>query len=215
MIVEIEENLESIGGSIFEAKSAFTAWKAIVYSRSSNIVTEELAKKYVNAQKTAVSFFVIAERSFLATFILLSLHPIDKDSRSFSFFKIDEGKTKKFIIENKSVIDRLMLVRNKVFAHKDSDVTKYTIESYAIPSLQELEDFFDNLTKFYNELTGFYKDSFTDFENGNNHLLNEMDYMFMNLTRGENARIQEIDIEMMWLKDRNIIAKTLRGKNSQ
>jgi len=67
----ISEHLKEIGASIFEAKSAYTIWKTIAYSRSMGIVSEALAKKYVDAQNTAPSFFVMTERTSHPLFLRL------------------------------------------------------------------------------------------------------------------------------------------------
>jgi hypothetical protein len=208
----IKENLKSIGGSIFEAKSAFTLWKGISYSRSTGVLPQALAEKYVDAQNNAPAFFTIAERSALIAFVLLSLHPVDTDTRSFSFFNIDKDKTNKFTEENKEVISSLKLVRNKVFAHKDSDVNERTQNSYTIPAIDQLEIFFENLAHFYNDFTRIYDSSSTDFDHAPDDMLHQMDHLFMNISRGENVRLKEIDIECMWEMDSNKISNTLSSK---
>ena len=207
---EIKDNLKALQDSLFEARSAYSLWKGIAYSRSSGVVPLKLAERYVEAQKTAPAFFTMAERSALISFVILILHPIDSDSRSFSLFNVDKEKTEIFIKENKKTVDDLRLVRNKVFAHKDSDDTVKLI-----PSVERMDTFFENLISFYNTLTSKHTDSITDFDSSCDNLMHEMDYMFMNLIRGENVRLKEIDIEWMWEKDPQNISNTLSSRKNK
>lgn len=133
-------------------------------------------------------------------FIILVLHPFDKDDRSFSLFKVDKKKTDDFITENQDIIDELLLVRNKVFAHSDMPNGESTIKSYLVPSVDRLDIFFKNLTAFYNELCRNTDQSFTIFDNADD-VKHDVEGLFMNLYRGEHARLTEIDVEWDWEKD--------------
>lgn len=211
---KINEHLKEIGASIFEAKSAYTIWKTIAYSRSVGIVSETLAKKYVEAQNTAPAFFVMTERTSLATFVIFVLQSFDRDKQAHSFFKVDVTATEEFIKENQEVFDALKLSRDKVFAHRDikknTDYIKITI-----PSIDKLDAFFENLFVFYNKLTGKHLDSSTLFDMSTNDLLRQMEYMFMNLTRGEMVRKAEINMEWMWEKDNMKISDVFEAKQEK
>jgi hypothetical protein len=208
---EIKDNLKALEDSIFEAKSAYTLWKVIAYSRSSGVVPLELAEKYVKSQQTAPAFFIMAERTALISFVILILHPIDQDSRSFSLFNVNKEKTNEFIKQNEKTVENLRLVRNKVFAHKDSvDALKILV-----PSIEIMDNFFENMISFYNNLTSEHNQSITDFNASCDNLIHEMEYMFMNLTRGEKIRLEEIDLEWMWEKNPKKISDIFDSKNNK
>jgi hypothetical protein len=200
MTISVSDNLKEISGSIFESKSAYVMWKTIAYSRSTGVVSEQLAKKYVAAQCTASGFFAMTEKTSLVTFVIFVLHCFDKDEKAHSFYKVDKSETERFVSENSEVLESLKLVRDKAFAHKD--IRKNT-DSFKIlvPSIEKLDIFFENLFSFYNSLTSKHLNSSTMFDMSTNDLLNEMEYLFMNITRGEVLRKLEIDMEWMWEKD--------------
>ncbi len=208
---KINEHLKEIMESIFQAKSAYTIWKTIFYSRSSSVVSEQLAKKYTDAQNTAPNFFTMTERTSLATFVIFVLQSFDNDRHAHSFFKVDETITKEFIKDNQEVFDALKLSRDKVFAHNDikknTDYIKITI-----PSIDQMDVFFKNLFIFYNKLTKKYLNSTTVFDDSTNDLLRDMENLFMNLTRGEMIRKSEIDMEWMWERDNNKISDLFEVK---
>ncbi|MFZ2706590.1 MAG: hypothetical protein WAY88_00460 [Minisyncoccia bacterium] len=194
---KVNEHLKEIGHSIFEAKSAYTIWKAISYSRSTAIVSEELVEKYVAAQNTAPAFFTMTERLGLVTFVISVLQPFDRDMRTHSFFKVDEAETKIFLKQNEEVLKALRLSRDKVFAHRDiSGNTDYI--KITIPGIDKLDTFFNNLFLFYNKLTSKHSASLAIFDTSTNDLLNEIERLFMNITRGEMVRKAEIDIKWGW-----------------
>ncbi|MBI3020061.1 MAG: hypothetical protein HYY60_01925 [Parcubacteria group bacterium] len=70
---------------------------------------------------------------------------------------------------------------------------------FAIPSINDLDHFFKNLMTFYNELTAVVDDSSTIFSNAE-EIKHEMEYLFMNLYRGEHFRKLENEIEWSWEK---------------
>ncbi|MBI3074985.1 MAG: hypothetical protein HYY92_02090 [Parcubacteria group bacterium] len=182
--------------NIFESLAAYTGWKIIKSSKSNGIVSQEMAERYVGIQKDYPIFFNLTEQAFLVQFVMLSLHSLDSDTRSHSLYKVDEQKTKAFIQQNKKVLDALFDLRNKLFAHKDA-----TLETskFAIPSINDLDHFFKNLMTFYNELTAVVDDSSTIFSNAE-EIKHEMEYLFMNLYRGEHFRKLENEIEWSWEK---------------
>ncbi len=192
-----KEIIDYFRTNIFEAFSAYNAWKMISYSRSKSVVSAEMADKYTLIQNYYPSFFGTAERSFLVNFVLSVLHSFDKRDDSFSLFKVDKTKTEKFIIENQGVFDELKKLRNKLFAHRDEDASH---NQYKIPSVVSLDIFFDKLIILYNELTSVTDSSSTVFSNAED-IKRQMELLFMNLYRGENVRLKEIDIEWMWEKD--------------
>ena len=211
---KINEHLKEIGDSIFEAKSAYTIWKTIAYSRSIGIVSENLAHKYVDAQNTAPAFFVMIERASLATFVIFVLQSFDKDKKAHSFFKVNTMATEEFIKENQEIFDALKLSRDKIFAHRDMKKNTEYIK-ITIPSIDKLDIFFENFYSFYNKLTSKHQNSSTIFEMSTNDLLREMELMFMNLTRGEVVRKAEIEMEWMWEKDDKKISDVFRAKNNK
>ena len=184
-------------GNIFESLTYYTAWKTIAYSKATPVVGKQMAEKYVEIQQIHAGFFTMSERTSLISFIMLVLHPFDTDTRSFSLHKIDKDKTEKFIEDNKDVLDALALVRNKVFAHSDIDPSTGTLKYYPVPSLNMLDQFYENLIDFYNELCREVDDSTTIFDNAKDVKYN-IESLFRNIERGESARKKEIDIEYLW-----------------
>jgi len=182
--------------NIFESLAAYNGWKIIKSSKSNGIVSKEMAERYVGIQKDYPNFFSLTEQAFLMQFVILSLHSFDSDTRSHSLYKVDEQKIKTFIQQNKDVLDRLFDLRNKLFAHKDA-----TLETsrFTIPSINDLDQFFKNLMAFYNELTAMVDDSSTIFSNAE-EIKHDMEYLFMNLYRGEHSRKFEDDMEWSWEK---------------
>lgn len=186
--------------NIFEAYSHYNAWKVIAYSKSKGVVSEKMAERYVQVQNYHSAFFSLSERAFLISFIMLVLHSFDKDDRSFSLWKIDSEKTELFSLQNESILTELSLVRNKLFAHSDIDPQSGTLVSYDVPSVERLDVFFKNLLDFYNTLSREVDQSLTLFD-GAEEIKRTVELLFMNLYRGENVRLKEIDIEWTWEKD--------------
>lgn len=183
--------------NIFEAFSAYNGWKMLFLSRSKEVVSSEMAERYVEIQKYHPQFFSLTERAFLVNFVLLTLHSFDKRGDSFSLYKVNEKETDDFVENNKAVISKLKALRNKIFAHRDI----YTSASeYQIPSVIDLDKFFDNLIIFYNKLTSGVDDSSTNFSNAK-EIKQQIELLFMNLYRGEAMRKKEIDIKWKWLEN--------------
>lgn len=189
-------------GNIFEAKSHYTGWKMICHARSIGIVSKEMAERYVAIQKQAGSFFTLADRAFLISFIMLICHVFDKRSDSMSLEKVDKALYNKFFTENKKVIDALKKARDNIFAHRNIQIDPKEI---VIPSVDDLDNFFSNLEKLYNSLSSKIDNSSAWFDNVEN-LKREIELVYMNLDRGEMMRRKEIDIEWMWEKDPNKIS---------
>ncbi len=191
--------------NIFESLAAYTGWKIIKSSKSNGIVSQEMAERYVGIQEDYPNFFSLAEQAFLMQFVILSLHSFDSDTRSHSLYKVDEQKTKTFIQQNKSVLDGLFDLRNKLFAHKSatSGTSRYTI-----PWINDLDQFFKNLMAFYNELTGVVDDSSTIFSNAEK-IKHDIEYLFMNLYRGKHSRKLENDIEWLWKKSNEKVSDVI------
>src|SRR4030042_6702809 len=111
---EQKEQVDYFLRSIFEAKSAFNAWKMIVYSRWEAYVGKELAEKYAKIQKYHSSLFPLIERSFLFHWVLLILHCFDSGKDTYSLDKMNKEYYNAFIKnkENEKVLKRLKDVRN-------------------------------------------------------------------------------------------------------
>jgi len=182
--------------NIFESLVAYTGWKIIKSSKSNGIVSQEMAERYVGIQKDYPNFFSLTEQAFLMQFVMLSLHSFDSDTRSHSLYKVDKQKTMAFIQQNKKVLDMLFDLRNKLFAHKDAISGT---GGFTIPSINDMDQFFKNLMLFYNELTAVIDDSSTIFSNAE-EVKHDMEYLFMNLYRGEHSRKFEDDTKWSWEK---------------
>lgn len=180
--------------NIFESFSSYNGWKMIFLCRSKNVVSDEMAEKYIEIQRYHPQFFPLVERAFLVDFILMVLHPFDKRDDSFSLYKVNKEETENFVTENKTVIYKLKDIRHKMFAHRDIHANA---SDYDIPSVIDLDDFFDKLIKFYNKLTSSVDDSSTIFSNAI-AIKQQIELLFMNLYRGEAVRKKEIDIEWRW-----------------
>ncbi len=194
--------------NIFEAYAAYNGWKIIMGSRSIGIVEKVIADRYVEIQAYHRSFFPLVERAFLVQFVMLSLHAFDRDTRSFSLYKVDDKKTKEFIVENKDTLDKLLDLRNKLFAHRQAENIKPTNEQYKIPSINDLDKFFKNIMEFYNKLTSVVDDSGTNFQNAE-EIKYDLENLFKNIYRGEHSRKIERDIEWGWEKSQGKISEIL------
>lgn len=180
--------------NIFESFASYNAWKMIFLCRSKQVVSDEMAEKYVEIQRYHPQFFSLAERAFLVNFVLLILHAFDRRDDSFSLYKVNKEETENFVENNKVVINKLKDLRHKIFAHRDIHTNT---SDYEIPSVIDLDDFFDKLIIFYNKLTSSIDDSSTIFSNAK-EIKHQIDLLFMNLYRGEAIRKREIDIKWMW-----------------
>lgn len=184
--------------NIFDALSFYTAWKMLSHSKSKEVVSEQMANRYVEIQNYHPNFFVAAERAFLVSFVILVLHPFDKRNDSHSLYKIDRNTTKDFVKNNESVLDALQALRNKLFAHRDSNISPST--NFIIPSVINMDKFFENLINLYNKLTSIVDGSATIFQNAV-EIKRDIELLFMNLFRGEMSRKKEIDIKWTWEQD--------------
>jgi len=200
-----KETTDYFRSNIFEAYGAYNGWKMIMGSKSVGIVSKEMAERYVKIQQHHHNFFGLAERAFLIQFVLLSLHSFDSDDRSFSLYKVNELKTKEFIAANKSVLDSLFDLRNKLFAHRDVPTDKSTVVQYKIPSIIDLDQFFKNLMDFYNQLTSVVDGSSTMFSNAED-IKRDIEFLFMNIYRGEDVRKKEIEIHWSWMENKGKIS---------
>lgn len=194
--------------NILESLSAFTAWKMIYGSRSNSIVSPELAEQYIKAQSQHSNFFVAAQYAFLFQFIVKILHSFDNRDDSLSLYKVDKTATEEFETKNKSVIDALRKVRNKVFAHRDAVIDQGVLNSYTIPSMVDLNLFFKNLVEFYNSLTLKIDDSTTVFDLALD-IKGDIDYLFMDIHRAEIMRSEGRNVDWKWLKDNKEIGNVI------
>lgn len=191
--------------NIFESLAAYTGWKIIKASQSSGIVPENMAIRYVEIQKDYHNFFGVTERAFLVQFVVLLLHSFDSDTRSHSLYKIDQQETEKFIQRNEKVLDMLFDLRNKLFAHKDST---FGTNRFTIPSIDDLDRFFKNLIDFYNQLTAIVDKSGTIFSNAE-EIKHDLEYLFMNLYRGELTRKNVINADWSWEEDKGKVSEIM------
>lgn len=182
--------------NIYESFSAYNAWKMLFLCKSKKEFSEKMAERYVEILKYHKDFFAIAERSFLAHFVVVCLHSFDKDNNSYSLYKVDRKNTEIFVENNKETIKDLRILRNKVFAHKDIKEIRPKI-----PSVKSLDKFFKNLIDFYNQLTSELHSSKTMFDNAES-VKRGIELLFMNLYRGEAVRKKEIDIKWSWEEDK-------------
>lgn len=202
------EILDYFQESVFESHCAFWGWKLIAYSKSNAVLSDDRARFYVDIQKQYPVFFLFTERSFLMHFVIKVLHCFDGDSRSYSLRKVDESKTNDFIKENKEVIDMLYDLRDQLFAHRDLHVTKSTLDEYKIPSLNSLDDFFNRLFAFYNQLSAIALDKSVIFTN-TDQVKHDIERLFQDLHRGASSRKVAFDIEFDSVNPDNLISRIL------
>ena len=201
---EKKEIMKYFLGNIFEAKNAYEAWKMIYGARLIPVVGKELAENYVKVQNYHSAFFISTERAFLITFVILICHAFDRNPASFSLDKVDQEECFKFFEENKIIIEQLKTVRNKVFAHREIGVNP---EEKLLPSIENLDSFFIKLESLYNVISRKVDNSVAIFDATD--LKNNIEYLYMNLERGETTRLKEIDIEWLWEKSDNRISKKI------
>ena len=199
------EIIKYFRGNIYESYGAYNAWKMICHSKSLGIVGEEMANKYVEIQKVYPEFFGLTERAHLVTFIVLVLHPFDRRKDSCSLFKLDRKSTKAFIETHTVILESLKNVRDKLFAHKSIGVKT---ESLTIPSVDDLDDFYEKLVEFYNFLSKSIEDSTTLFGNAEG-VKNEIENLFKNIERGECVRKKEVDLKWYWDENTNRASEKL------
>lgn len=199
---KIKNTVEYFRANIYNARSSYEVWKMIYYARSSSVVGDEMSKKYTEIQKNHNDFFCIAEQSFLLTFVILIAHVFEKRDDSFSLKRVDEQRYNNFYKNNKETVDSIMAIRHKIFAHKDK-----TINNFAVPSIEELDNFFNNVQTFYNEISSKKDNSTTWFDYDN--LKHAMESLYKNLYRGESMRLINIDIKYFWEHSENIISRKI------
>lgn len=195
-----QETIKYFRQNIYNARSSYEAWKMIYYARSKNVVGDEMSKLYTDIQNYHASFFTVAGNAFLTNFIILICHVFEKRSDSMSLIRIDKEKYSQFYKNNQEVIDEIKNTRNKIFAHKGKN-----INDLKIPSPERMKLFFNNIQDFYNELSSKKDNSTTWFDYDN--LKHEIESLYKNLHRGENARLETINVEYFWNNNENIISK--------
>ncbi len=206
--VSPKEITDYFRSNIFESISAYSAWKMLYFSKSKGMIPDNLVDRYVKIQNFHSSFFATAELAFLNHFVIKILHPFDKRHDSLSLYKVDKDKTVKFVEDNVAVLDKLKIVRNKVFAHRDESEKSTT---FTLPSIVEMDSLINNLIRFYNKLT-LETDKSTTFFSFSEEVMRDIELLFMNLERGEAIRKLEIDIDLMWDKDDKKASKLLLNK---
>jgi hypothetical protein len=193
--------------SIFDSYGAYSAWKMIRGSRSITILGKQMADKYVGVQKIHGDCFVVFEKALLFHFVVLVLHPFDTDPSATSLYKVDRKKTEEFVKANLELITNLKLLRNKVFAHKEYKCESDNTHTYKVPSFDHLDNFFKSLIIFYNNITSEKLSSNTIFDNAP-RIKTDIEYLLMNIDRGESVRKKEIEIKYGW-KERDRKASDL------
>ncbi|MBN1779152.1 MAG: hypothetical protein JW816_02965, partial [Candidatus Buchananbacteria bacterium] len=199
--IDKKEIINYFRANIYEALVSFNAWQILFFSKSKDMVSEELAKQYVEIQNYHKNFFVAAERAFLVNAIMLLCHSFDNRDDSLSLYKINNDKTKLFVSKNKAIIKKLKNLRSKIFAHRDVKAEKDNI----IPPATEIDDFFKNLISFYNELSKNVDNSSTYFNHAND-IKKDTDNLLMNVYRGETIRKTEVDIKWKWQENNKKIS---------
>lgn len=189
------ENIKYFRGNILESFSAYCGWKTLSLAKSNKELGNELANFYVDIQNIHPRFFVISERSMLISFIMLMSQVLDGRRDVFSLRKINSKKTNDFIGHNKVIIDKLKKVRDEVFAHK----SKKEINAL-VPPMNEIDDYFEKVFKFYNELSSEVEGSSTIFDDGK-LITEDIENAMHNIHRGETARRVGIDIK--WKAEKN------------
>ena len=173
----------------------------ICYAKSSRIVGKELAENYVKIQNYHPNFFVMTERAYLITFVMLICHVFDDRLDSCSLNKVGEVECEKFVSQNEKIVKQLKKVRNKIFAHRDIGINSKDIK---IPSIEKMDDFFSEIENLYNKISKKINNSTAIFSALK--IKDDIENLYMNLERGESIRKKEINIEWMWRKDSNKIS---------
>lgn len=201
------DELKYFRSNIYISKSAYNGWKMLRFSKSKNIVSEEMADKYVGIQNQYPEFFGTVERSLLITWVTQVLHSFDRNSNSVSLRKISEDKLNEFLLQSdhNEIYSKLKMARDKLFAHKDKNVDELGI---VIPPIEQMDTFFTELEKLYSTITRDIDGSVTSFMNADN-IKQDIEKMFMNLERGETQRRKEIDIKYMWQESKRKASDTL------
>jgi hypothetical protein len=201
----MKEQLDYFRGNIFEAKSAYNAWKMIVFSRWSAYVGQDMAEKYTKIQKYHGDFFGLIERSFLLHWVVLVLHCFDKRGDVFSLRKIAPKEYNKFMKDatNVKIFENLKNARDSLFAHRAKN-----IKGKEIGNVEDLDIFWKNIEDFYNKICHDFDRSRTMFGNTDN-VKHDIENLFMNLERGEFIRKNEIDIKYSWKENPKRISNIL------
>ncbi|HNY36254.1 MAG TPA: hypothetical protein PLD14_01390 [Candidatus Pacearchaeota archaeon] len=181
-----EDIIDYFLGNIFEAESAYYAWRT-----SKFIEKKESIERINKIRSLHAEFFSISTKALLIMWVILICHIDDKRDDSISLDKADKEGYKIFFEENKKIIEEIKKVRHKVFAHKEINDG---IEKIMIPPIDELDCFFENLEKFYNELSYKIKKSSVIFDNAHD-FDRYLEDLYANLERGEKLRIDEINKE--------------------
>jgi hypothetical protein len=200
---EITDYLRS---NIYEAIAAYTGWKILKSSTSDGIVSLETAERYVGIHNNYPDFFSQIERAFLIQFVMLSLHSFDRDNRTLSLYNIYKNETEQFKFDNTDVLDKLYLLRDKLFAHRD----RVLPTDILIPSIHELDQFFKKLINFYNTITLVVDRSNTIFSNAED-IKNDIEYVFMDLYRGDYYRKRVDQADFLWEKNSGKVSDVVRS----
>lgn len=201
----MKEQLDYFRGNIFEAKSAYNAWKVIFYSRRPAYTGKDLTENYVKIQNYHKDFFGLIERSLLYHWVVLVLHCFDSRRDVFSLRKIGREYYDLFIKDsgNSKIFKRLKTVRDTLLAHRAKNII-----SRELGSVEEIDLFWKNLEDFYNKVCHSFDKSTTLFGNTEN-VKHDIENLFYNLERGENIRKNEINIEYLWRKNPKRISNIL------
>lgn len=191
---EKQKIIEYFRSNIFQAKSSYIQWKMIFGARSTGIVGNKMANRYLEIQKNYPNFFVLTEASCQMTFVTLICHVFDKREDSMSFEKLGKEDFDNFVETNNDVIKKLKKFRHKLIAHRDLTIDPKDI---LIPSIQDIDAFFINLEELYNHFSSKIDNSNTLFINADD-LKNEIEILYMSIERGEQIRKKEIDIKYLW-----------------
>lgn len=193
--------LELYRKTLFESLSAFSLWKALVYSRSKKITGGLAEEFYVPIQNDYLNFFGTIEHALCARFVVLSLFPFDRRRDSISLSGLNHKAFEGIEEDHKEILQKFRRARHEVFAHPSIKSLKET--QYELGSLEEMEAFFTALKKVYNKCSNHVDKSHTLFDNAEVGPIRDLERLFKNLYRGGNQRKNEIEIKWRWEEDKD------------
>ena len=194
--------------NIAQAKLAYEVWKMTICALDAGLVGDYLAKKYKEIQEIYPLFFASIRYSSISSCILSLYHVFDP--KYVSMYKIDKDAMKKFYKENRTFIEKIEKWRHEIFAHKNDKFEKAQSDL----AVSEMDLFFENLEKFYNEITSKEENSHTLFEYGLD-IRREVESLYQDIKRGRDFRISNSAIEYDFIQNNNIISKKLYRLNEK
>lgn len=195
---EINNMIQLLSSRMHSAVISYYFWKWLEQARNPNI-GEKKAKRNLEIMNRQKNFFHTVIRSSFYSFVVDLCVFFDRQQPALSIDKIipfvnlsekDKAEINRIREEQKNNVKNLKDIRDKEVAHLDLDVDRSENKRVIY---KEIEDLFNAVQEIFNIITNSFDRSIWSWNRFDNEVEHEMSWLFGNLEKGEQKRLDEIN----------------------